>query len=204
MISDNDRTRIAAAIRTAESRTSGEIFCVLAQRASGYTLVPIAWAAALGLLVPWPLIYLTTWPASVIYVLQLIAVAVMAGVLWRPALRYRLVSPRTKRERAHSVALQQFWEQQLQKTEGRTGVLIFASLAERYVEIVPDAGIAKKVPAEAWQPAAAALTAAVKDGRPGDGFVAAIEQCGAILAEHFPLIPDTVNPNELPDRLVEI
>jgi putative membrane protein len=204
MISDNDRTRIADAIRAAESRTSGEIFCVVAQRASAYALVPFAWAAALGLLVPWPLIHLTLWPASVIFVLQLVAVALVTGLLWRPALRYRLVSRRTKHERAHSLAMQQFWEQQLQRTEGRTGVLIFAALAERYVEITPDAGIAKKVPAEAWQSAAAALTAAIKDDRPGDGFVAAIEQCGAILAEHFPVIPDTVNPNELPDRLVEI
>jgi putative membrane protein len=204
MISDNDRTRIADAIRAAESRTSGEIFCVVAQRASAYALVPFAWAAALGLLVPWPLIHLTLWPASVIFVLQLVAVALVTGLLWRPALRYRLVSRRTKHERAHSLAMQQFWEQQLQRTEGRTGVLIFAALAERYVEITPDAGIAKKVPAEAWQSAAAALTATIKDDRPGDGFVAAIEQCGAILEEHFPVIPDTVNPNELPDRLVEI
>ena len=120
------------------------------------------------------------------------------------ALRYRLVPRRTKQERAHALAMHQFWEQRVQKTEGRTGVLIFASLAERYVEIVPDAGIAQKVPSEAWQNAAAALTAAVKAGRPGDGFVAAIEHCGAILAEHFPVIPDAVNPNELPDRLVEI
>jgi putative membrane protein len=204
MISDNDRARIAEAIRVAESRTSGEIFCVLGQRASNYALVPIAWAAALGLIVPWPLIYLTTWPASVISTLQLIAVGAAAAILWRPALRFRLVSRRTKHERAHAVAMQQFWVQQLQKTEGRTGVLIFAALAERYVEIVPDAGIAKKVPADAWQNAAAALTAAVKDGRPGDGFVAAIEQCGAILAEHFPLAPGAADSNELPDRLVEL
>lgn len=204
MISDNDRARIAQAIRAAESRTSGEVFCVLAQRASSYALVPFAWAAVLGLIVPWPLIYLTTWPASVIYVLQLIAVVAATGLLWRPALRFRLVSRRTKNERAHATAMQQFWDQRLQKTEGRTGVLIFAALAERYVEIVPDAGIAQKVAPEAWQNAAAALTSAVKDSRPGDGFVAAIEQCGAILAEHFPVIPDAVNPNELPDRLVEI
>jgi putative membrane protein len=204
MITDSDRKRIADAIRAAESRTSGEIFCVLAQRASAYPFVPFAWAAALGLLVPWPLIYLTTWQPSVIYTLQVIAVAVMTGVLWRPGLRYRLVSGRTRRERAHALAMQQFWEQQLHKTEGRTAVLIFAALAERYVEISPDAGIAKKVPAEAWQGAAAALTAAIKNDRPGDGFVAAIEQCGAMLAEHFPVIPDTVNPNELPDQLVEI
>jgi uncharacterized membrane protein len=31
-------------------------------------------------------------------------------------------------------------------------------------------------------PAVASLIAAIKDGRPADGFVAAIEQCGAVLA----------------------
>jgi putative membrane protein len=42
----------------------------------------------------------------------------------------------------------------------------------------------------------------VKDGRPADGFIAAIEQCGAVLAQHFP--PGDINPEEVPDRLVEI
>jgi putative membrane protein len=42
----------------------------------------------------------------------------------------------------------------------------------------------------------------VKDGRPADGFVAAIERCGAILAEHFP--PGALKRDELPDKLVEI
>jgi uncharacterized membrane protein len=37
-----------------------------------------------------------------------------------------------------------------------------------------------------------------------DGLVAAIEQCGAVLAKHFPLPPGSVNPDELPDKLVEI
>src|SRR6266540_5321019 len=69
MISDADRARIEQAIRAAEAKTSGEIFCVLAARSSHYSLVPIAWAAAVALIVPLPLIYLTTWPASVIYVL---------------------------------------------------------------------------------------------------------------------------------------
>ena len=46
MISDADRARIADAIRAAEAKTSGEIFCVLARSAGGYRLVPVAWAAA--------------------------------------------------------------------------------------------------------------------------------------------------------------
>src|SRR3954470_12735722 len=134
MLSDADRVRIANAIRAAEARTTGEIFCVLAARSSHYGLVPVAWAAALALIVPLPLIYLTTWPASVIYVLQLVAFVGAAILLSRPALHYRIVPRRAKHDRAHAAAMRQFWAQGLHKTASRTGVLIFVSLAERYAE----------------------------------------------------------------------
>jgi putative membrane protein len=42
----------------------------------------------------------------------------------------------------------------------------------------------------------------MREGQTADGFIAAIEQCGAVLAEHFP--PGVLNPDELPNRLVEI
>jgi putative membrane protein len=42
----------------------------------------------------------------------------------------------------------------------------------------------------------------MKHGRIADGFIAAIEQCGAVLAEHFP--PGTLARDELPNQLVEI
>ena len=100
--------------------------------------------------------------------------------------------------------MRQFLAQGMQKTEGRTGVLIFAAAAERYVEIIADGGISAKVTQAVWDNAVASLISAIKDGRPADGFVAAIEQCGAVLAEHFPAAPGAVNPDELPDRLVEI
>jgi len=98
--------------------------------------------------------------------------------------------------------MRQFLAQGLHRTENRTGVLIFASAAERYAEIVADAVINAKVTPEVWDNAVAALTSAIKAGRPGDGFVAAIEQCGAVLAQHFP--PGAMNRNELADKLVEI
>src|SRR5262245_16837099 len=72
MVSDDDRACIADAIQAAEARTSGEIFCVLAQRSSYYTLVPVAWAAALALLAPMPLLYRPPWPARGVYALQLL------------------------------------------------------------------------------------------------------------------------------------
>jgi len=204
MITDADRARIADAIRAAEARTSGEIFCVLARSAGGYRLVPVAWAAALALIVPLPLIYLSEWGPTTIYVVQLIAFTLAAIGLSQPALRLRIVPRRRKRERAHAAAMRQFLAQGMQKTEGRTGVLIFAAQAERYVEIIADGGIDAKVTQDVWDAAVAALIAAIKDGRAGDGFVAAIEQCGAVLAQHFPVAPGSINPDELPDKLVEI
>ena len=204
MISDADKTRIADAIRTAETKTSGEIFCVLAQNAGNYRLVPVAWAAALALIAPLPLIALTQWEAKTVYVIQLIVFVLVAVGLSRRAIRFMVVPRRMKRERAHAAAMRQFLAQRLHKTEGRTGVLIFAAVAERYVEIIADGGINAKVTQEVWDQAVASLIAAIKDGRPADGFVAAIEQCGAVLAAHFPAAPGSVNPDEIADKLVEI
>jgi putative membrane protein len=202
MISETDKTRVADAISAAETKTSGEIFCVIAQHASDYRLVPLAWAALIALVVPAPLIYLTLWPASVIYLLQLFTFILVTIALSRPGIRFHLVPRRAKHDHAHALAMRQFFAQGLQHTEHRTGVLIFASVAERYAEIVAGQGINAKVTPEVWDKAVAALIAGIKDGRAGDGFVAAVEQCGVVLAEHFP--PGALNPNELPNRLVEI
>jgi putative membrane protein len=204
MISEADKAKINDAIRAAESKTSGELYCVLAQNAGGYRLVPIAWAAALALVVPWPLVASTTWSATTIYVIQLVVFIVAAVGLSQPGIRFRIVPGRTRRERAHAAAMRQFWAHGMHKTQQRTGVLIFAAVAERYVEIIADAGINAKVSQDVWDAAVASLVSAIKAGRPGDGFVAAIEQCGAVLAQHFPIEPGSVNPDELPDRLVEI
>jgi putative membrane protein len=202
MISDSEKTRVADAIRTAEAHTAGEIFCVIARHSSDYRLVPIAWAAAIALLAPLPLVGLTNWPAAVIYLCQLVVFIVVALALSHPKVRFQVVPRRAKHDRAHAEAMRQFFAQGLDKTEHRTGVLIFASTAERYAEIVADAGINEKVAPQIWGDAIDALTMAIKAGRPADGFVAAIERCGAVLAAHFP--PGALKRDELPDKILEI
>jgi putative membrane protein len=202
MISDIDNRRIVEAIRTAEAKTGGEIFCVIARACGDYQLVPIAWAAVVALAVPLPLIYLTIWPAGVIYLIQLIAFIASAFVLSLPMIRFRIVPKRRMWGRAHAEAMRQFFAQGIHLTEQRTGVLIFASAAERYAEIVADSGINAKVTPDVWVGAIGALVSAIKAGRPGDGFVAAVDLCGAELARHFP--PGALNPNELPDKVIEI
>src|SRR5262249_6109977 len=174
------------AMRAAEGKTGGEIFCVSARACGDYQLVPIAWAAVIALAVPLALIYLTTWPAGTIYLLQLAAFIVVAAALSLPQIRFRIVPKGRMWGRAHAEAMHQFLAHGIHLTEQRTGVLIFASVAERYAEIVADSGINSKVSPEVWADAIGAMISAIKDGRPGDGFVAAVGLCGTELARHFP------------------
>lgn len=202
LVSEADKKRITASIQAAEQRTSGEIFCVIARQSDDYRLVPIAWAAALALLTPLPLLFLTVMPAKLIYLIQLIVFIVIALLLWFPPIRFRIVPRGKMHEQAHAEALRQFFAQGMQKTDQRTGVLIFASEAEHYAEVIADEGINAKVTPEVWDSAVAALIAGIGNGRPADGFIAAIEQCSTVLSQHFP--PGALNRNELPDKLIEI
>jgi putative membrane protein len=202
MIPEGDKTRISAAIQKAESHTAGEIFCVIARHSSDYRLVPLAWAASIALFAPLPLIYLTSWSVAVVYLLQLTVFLVAAIALSHPKLRFHIVPRQARHDRAHAEAMRQFFAQGLDKTEHRTGVLIFASTGERYAEIIADAGINEKVTPEVWDDAVNALVTAIKAGRPADGFVAAIERCAAVLTAHFP--PGTLKRDELADKLLEI
>jgi putative membrane protein len=200
LFSEADERRIAEAIQGAERATSGEIVAVVAAESSTYLYAPFLVASVLALGVPWPLLLWTWWPASWIYLVQLaVFVVVLAATLPR-GVRHRLVPRSIKRARAKRRALEQFVTQNLHTTAGRTGVLIFVSVAERHAEIVADAGIEAKVPAGTWQEIVSRLAAAIGDGRPAEGFVKAVEDVGAHLAQHFP--PGTADANELPDHLI--
>ena len=200
LINEQGRQRVADAIAKAEDKTSGEIVAVVAADSSAYLHVPFMWAALVALLVPWPFIHFTWMTVQNIWLIQmLVFIALLALLLYRP-LRYALVPASTKRLRAHRRAVEQFLTQNLHTTEGRTGVLLFVSVAERYAEILADSGIRKKVPEAEWQGIVDTLTAAIGEDRAADGFVAAVEAIGTRLAQHFP--PSTAEHTRLPNHMI--
>lgn len=198
-ISTEDRKRIADAIHAAERQTCGEIVCVLAQKSSDYSAVAVIWAALVALASPWPMIAFTQMAVDRIFTAQIIIFLVFLGGLSWPPLRVRLVPRALARAHAHAAAMEQFMIRGLGRKTNRTAVLIFVSLAERYVRILADEAIAAQVPQSEWQAAVDALLPHMRDRRIADGFVAAIERCGAVLARHFPPRPD--DKDELPDRI---
>lgn len=226
-LTDETHDRIAAAIATAESRTAGEIFCVLARRVSTYQDVSLAWAGAAALILPlgliplgfepawipglgdgWEAAHLAAQQASVgqalgaYAIVQAVVFLAVYLVTRLPAVT-RWVTPRAiRRARTRDAAMQQFLAHGLHVTEARTGVLLFAALSDHQVEIVADEGIHARVDQTVWGDAAEALSQGLKRGDPAAGFEAAVGLCGEVLAAHFP--PRPGNPNEVQDRLVVI
>ena len=207
-ITPEEHARITAAIRDAEARTDGEIYCVVARASDGY-FFPAAFTALVAMLVvslavAWGLEYrwLTIRLPHFVLV-QMLASACMLVLLWLvPALRIHLVPRRLRYRAAHANALRQFLARNVHLTTARTGVLIFVSLAERYAVVLADSGIDARVGQQVWDGVVADLTAHASNDELATGFVRAIEAVGAVLAEHFPRTPGDVN--ELDDHLVEI
>ncbi|WP_460450566.1 TPM domain-containing protein [Alsobacter sp. SYSU BS001988] len=201
LLTQAEHDRVAAAIRAAEAATDAEIVCVLARRASDWRFVPVVYAAAAALLLPWVLVFLTAWSVQQILLAQLAVFAAVAALLFAPALRYRLVPRATARRRAHQAAAEQFLVRGLGRTEGRTGVLIFVAVAERYACVIPDQAVAAVVPEEVWRRAIERLTDALRAGRPADGLEGAVRICAEALEQRSPARPG--DRNELPDRVIE-
>ena len=207
-VTQSEHERIAEAIRSAEMSTAGEIFCVVAQRSDGYffsaALVVMSCVLGVSLLLG---LFLEAWWFEIrlpVFVgAQITACAAALALIYVfPGLRLRLSPRRWQYMRAHDNALKQFLARNVHLTAQRTGVLIFVSLAERYAEIVADAGINAKVPQDAWNDVVAALIDHARSDRLADGFVSAIDSVGKLLATHFPARPGDVN--ELDDHLVEL
>jgi putative membrane protein len=195
-----DYAVISEAITRAEEKTCGEIVVVVAIGSDGYRSFGVLWAALLALAVPMPLIFATKWPVEIIYLLQLAVFFVCIVLFQWEGLRYALVPRVVKRARAHQRAVEQFLVQNMHTTEGRTGVLIYASFAERFAEVIADEGIYRKVPPSTWEDVVGELTNHLASGSTTEGFIRAIERCGKILAKHFP--PGMANKNELPNHLI--
>jgi putative membrane protein len=207
-MSPEDHARLTRAVRAAEKKTSGEIYCVVARISDGYFftaafMLVVAMLVA-SLAVAWAAHAWWIDVSPTIFVLAQMAAFASALVVLRalPDLRIRLVPRSIRYRRAHDNALKQFLARNVHITTKRTGVLIFVSLSERYAEVVADAGINAKVPQEVWNGVVANLIDKTRAGRLADGFEEAVVSVGKLLAEHFPLTDE--DRNELDDHVVEI
>jgi putative membrane protein len=199
ILSEAEKSRVSAAIKTAEAKTSGEIVCVLARASSNYMSFTTAWAALISIIAPWFLIALTNLSVERIFLAQIVIFVVLFLALSESAVQRVLIPRAIQRAAAHRAAMEQFMIRGMARKKNRASILIFASLAEHYARIVADDGLAAKVDRSVWQDAIQALLDHAGEGDIAEGFVIAVEKCGLVLAVHFP--PEPGQEHQLPDRI---
>ena len=186
---ETERDSIAAAVRDAETKTSGEIVPVLATASGRYDraedLFGLAFAIAV-LVVCW-ILFQEVRPVEGDWA---------SGQ--RLALGLREMEAEVERSAAE--AFQRF---RLRGTAASTGVLIYVSLFEHTVQVIGDDAIASKLSQDDWREVRDMVIEGIRSRRPADGFRQAISRCGELLARHFPVEPGDVNEltNEL--RIVD-
>jgi len=221
-LTDADREKVSAAIAAAEANSNGEIVAVATPISDAYHDVALHWALV-------PLFAVLAWaawrPTALIWWYdflfggwspdptqsQLLTLLMFFAALkftiallilkWMP-LRLLLTPAATKHRRVRRRAVTIFKAAAEKRTAGRTGILIYLSIAERRAEIVADEAILKVTDDHTWGEAMTALLTDVRQGRVGDGICAAIERVGVVLSEHFPRSAEDVN--EIPDKLIEL
>jgi putative membrane protein len=221
-LSEAEHRQVSDAVKAAEASTAGEIVTVVAGRSDGYSDIALAWATivaftAIAFLALFPDFYLglvdrvtgdwnAEWTPRGILSLALAVGILKFGAmwllqLWKP-LKFLLIPGPVKSARVRGRAVAVFKAAAERRTHGRTGILIYLSMDEHRAEIVADEAIVGRVAPEVWGEAMAAMLAEIRQAHIGAGMAAAVEQVGAVLAEHFPRAED--DQNELPDRLIEL
>jgi putative membrane protein len=221
-LTDEDHDKVSAAIAAAEGNSAGEIVAVATERSDSYHDVALHWAllvliATLATFAAFPVL-LSWWfdtllggwrpePSmrellTLLLVLSVAKFTVVLLILRYMPLRLALTPGATKSRRVRRRAVEVFKAAAQRRTEGRTGILVYLSLGERRAEIIGDEAITAVTTPETWGEAMAALVVDVKDGRPGDGIVAAIGEIGSVLSQHFPR--SATDSNEIPDKLIEL
>jgi len=182
-LTDEEKKRIHAAVAAAEARTHVHIATAIVPASDRYALYPLVWGALAtliaggGVALFWP--QLPQREGFAIEAALFVAVSLVLD--WWP-LRIRLVPQRIRHSRASAFAHREFAVRVLGNSSGRSGLLLFASLGERYVELLADREVHKRVGTEAWNRIVADLVAAARASRIADGIVAAIEACAERIA----------------------
>jgi len=197
--------RIEEAIARAERATSGEIVPLVVRRSSTVGHVPLLAFASLLLaafMIDLPGMFADWLDNDWIGV---IACWLLSGVLGIGLSKLDIVNRllTSREDQMHQVDMRaqiEFYELGLSQTDGRTGVLLMVSLMEHRAVVLADHGISEKLDDAIWSEVVDLMISGVKQGDLAGGMCKAIEKCGELLTEHFPIAED--DANELHDHLI--
>lgn len=200
--SEEERARIESAVQLAEKRTSGEIVPMVVDESYDYPRAEILGAGLFSLAaavsLSWAFFGESLWHFLWLFALCYFPFKLL--IRRTPCLRRRLIHPTEISEEVTEKAVISFLEQGLHHTRDETGILILISLFERRVRVLADRGINKVVSVDHWDGIVQTITDGIHSGEACNALCVAIDSCGRLLEEHFPVKTD--DTDELPNLIV--
>lgn len=213
--SKEEKEKIKASVKEAESKTSGEISTGFIKESDNYAVYELTFAVFTGLVYFIAMLFFTDsieesiknmfWEYSPLYLLifygfsTFLVIAIVYLLANIPFIDRLIVPKAVMRQKVNQRAERHFLESGVYDTKDRTGILIFISYLERRVELLADKGISEKIPREKWDAIVGHIIDGIKSNQLVKHLSESIRECGNLLAEQFPIQPDDVN--ELKDDI---
>jgi putative membrane protein len=184
-------------IAAAERVTQAEIVLGVAKRSSNYDFVALIIGIVLSFSIATILLYMKWWPYSFItlQLAQIVLAVVLQTVFVKTGWVISFVPQSHLHRTANRMASDMFYDYDLQATHQRNALLIFVSVQERMLFLLPDKVLRQRVPYQIW--AELVENALRHKGRENltHWLGHTIEACAKVLRRYDP--SDTVNENEL-------
>lgn len=186
-LSSEERVRLAAACEAAEKRTSARLSVVTVPISDRYALYPLVFGGTAAFLIFAVLaVFFHHMPLREAFIVTAVAAALATFLLdWMP-LRLMLVPRHAKNWECWELAHRAFASRILAQNDRKTGILLFVSFGEHYVEVVTDRDVDRHVPQSVWDAIINDFLAAARAGKVGEGLPQAVEACAKVLEQHYP------------------
>ena len=209
-ISAADARAIEQHIASIEARSGVQVVTMVVGKSDTYPELPwVAFAigvalAALGVAVldfvrPQWATATTAFTQSV--AILCIGVACATATIYIRGFAHALVSKVRAAIEVRQAAENVFLTRELFATPDRTAILLYVSLFERHVELVPDTGFRTKIGARDWDAVVSAMTRELHDGREAQAFHAGLDALEQVLSSNG--FVQGGGGNALPDRMIE-
>ncbi|HEY0107509.1 MAG TPA: TPM domain-containing protein, partial [Rhizomicrobium sp.] len=186
-LSATDHRRLAKTVDAVRAGTVARFELLTVPVSDHYALYPVAFGAFAALAAGGLIAVLRPLlPADDAFGVAAAVFVVVSLLLEWPRFKLMVVPKRLKHEQARQFAHRAFAARILAAHERKVGMVLFVSLGERYVELVTDDALDRKIGQPRWNAIVADCAAAARNGRLADALVPAIEACGRELAQHFP------------------
>lgn len=201
LLSQEEIKKVETAVAEAESKTSGEIVCMVVPKSYHYPMSDVIGATSLALplaLILTPLTGAWMWigPQNMwlfLGIFTLLFILSFLAVKYIAIIKRLFISHREMEEEVEEAALTSFFLRGLYQTRERNGILLFISAFEHKVWILADKGINDKVPQGHWDDIVTELINGIRSKHAASAICNAVAAIGEDLKHHFPIQADDTN-----------